>query len=110
MDHVREHLKKGGVLIVNREKDTGLDKYSEIASKIVRVDATQISVDLDLTVAGLYVTNTIMLGALSKVMGFPNIESIESAIKENWPNQIGEKNAKGARKGYNRTKVVYKGE
>lgn len=110
MDHVREHLKTEGVLIVNRDTDKDLDQFSKIASKVARVDATQISVDLDLTVAGLYVTNTIMLGALSKVMGFPDIESIESAIKEHWPDGIGEKNAKGAREGYNNIKIVYEGK
>ncbi|NIQ05783.1 MAG: pyruvate ferredoxin oxidoreductase [Candidatus Korarchaeota archaeon] len=106
-DQIQDHLKEGGTLIVNSENDEELRQFSNIAGKIARVDATQIAIELDLTVAGLYVTNTIMLGAFSKAMGYPKITSVETAIKERWPGKVGELNAKGARMGYEKTNIVY---
>lgn len=106
LDQVGDHIEKGGTLILNSEQSDFEDLTSTV-DKIAKLDATQISVDLDLTVAGLYVTNTIMLGAFSKVMGYPKLDSVEGAIKERWPGDPGELNAKAARRGYEATEIIY---
>lgn len=107
-EHVKEHLGEGGTLIINSKMEKKeLEKFFPIAGKIARVNATEIAVELDLTVAGLYVTNTIMLGAFSNVMGYPKIESITTAIKNRWSGETGELNAKAASKGYEHTEIIY---
>lgn len=106
-EQIKSRLKKGGVLILNyNDKLETLDEeIRELAGKITKLDATSIAVDMNLSVSGIYITNVIMLGAVSKVLGYPKIDAIKEAIVERWPGKIGELNAKGAMEGFEKTEV-----
>jgi pyruvate ferredoxin oxidoreductase gamma subunit len=95
---VTEGLKKTGLLLINGQ---GRRKRAEYEGcRVVKVDATKIAVKLGLVVAGFAVVNTVMLGALARATKMVNIESIQAAIMERWPDRTGEKNAEAAMLGY----------
>lgn len=79
---VREGMKKGSILLINT---------SEKIPGAWCVDATRIALD----VIGRPIVNTAMLGAFSKASGcLVTVDSIVAAIKERFPGELGEKNAK----------------
>lgn len=97
---VTEGLKKDGVVIINSPK-----KPEEIRvrqGRVATVDATGIALELQLLVAGLPVLNTTMLGAFAKATEEVKLESVITAIREEWPGAAGEKNAKAAQLAYDR--------
>ena len=106
--NITEGLKENGTIIANY----GLNMIDGLLSKLngkwrlAVVDATSIAVDLDLQVAGIPVVNTIMLGAFSRVVGLPSLESIEKAIRESWSGEIAEKNVEGAKRAYKEVKII----
>lgn len=107
--NVYQGLKENGLLIVNTTKIT--EEITQISRGKVRLaytPATQIALNLKLIVAGWPVINTAMLGAFAKATKLVGINSIERAIKNNWPGKIGELNAKAARLAYEKT-VLYGG-
>lgn len=108
LEQIKSRLKKGGVLILNYNDklETLDDEIRKLAGKITKVDATSIAVDLNLSVSGIYITNVIMLGAVSKVIGYPKMNSIKEAIMDRWAGKIGELNAKGAMEGFEKTEVL----
>ena len=96
--NVTEGLKKGGLLLINspgRRKRLEYEGY-----RVVKVDATKIAVKLGLVVAGTAVVNTVMLGAFVRATRIVTIDSLQEAIRERWPNQLGERNAHAAMLGY----------
>jgi len=95
---VVEGLKKDGIVVMNTTK-----KPEEVDLKGYRVavvDATGIALELGLSVAGIPVINTPMLGAFSRATQEVKLESVIEAIKEEWQGSKGEKNAKGAALAY----------
>lgn len=107
-EQIKSRLKKGGVLILNyNDKLEILDEeIRNLTKKIAKVDATSIAVDMNLSVSGIYITNVIMLGAVSKVIGYPKMNSIKEAIMERWSNKVGELNAEGAMEGFQKTEIL----
>jgi len=106
---ILDELKDEGLLIVNAPDFESVEKYLPEGKKI-RVglcDATQIALDLGLEVAGLVIPNTAMLGAFSRIVGMPSLESLEKAIRNVWGGRqkILEKNLEAARRGYESAKV-----
>ena len=102
--NVHQGLKDNGILIVNAEEvldEMKPPKHGKV--KLAITPATRIALDLNLIVAGWPVINTAMLGAFSKATGLVGIDSVEKAIKNNWPGKIGELNAKAARLAYEKT-------
>jgi len=45
-----------------------------------------------------------MIGAFAGATGLIKIESVEKAVKERFPGELGEKNARACRKAYNAAK------
>ena len=79
---VKEGLKEGGILLINTNEDI---------PGAWCVDATRIALDT----IGRPIVNTAMLGAFSKASdGLVSLDSIVDAIKERFPGELGEKNAK----------------
>ncbi len=102
-------LKDGGLLIVNAPNYDAVKGYLS-KDKEIRVglcDATQIALDLGLEVAGLVIPNTAMLGAFSKIVGMPSLESLEKAIRNVWGGRpkILEKNIVAARRGFESARI-----
>ena len=106
--NVYQGLRENGLLIVNTTKITKeiIQVSKEGKVRFAYTPATQIALDLKLIVAGWPVINTAMLGAFAKATKLVSINSIERAIKNNWPGKMGELNAKAARLAYEKT-VLY---
>jgi len=97
---VTEGLKKDGIVIISTTKKP--DEMNIKQGRVATVDATGIALELQLLVAGLPVLNTTMLGAFAKATGEIKLESVITAIKEEWSGAAGEKNAKAAELAYER--------
>ncbi len=106
--NVTEGLKEKGTLILNHDANNLRDLKERFNNKwqIAIVDATQIAIDLDLIVAGIPVVNTIMLGAFSRVTGFPSMESVRKAVLDFWSGELAEKNIEGAKRAYRETNIL----
>lgn len=92
---VTDGLKEGGLVLINHTrtgKETGIGGSFRVAT----VDATKIALET----IGRPITNTAILGAFAKVTGMVNIESLEKAIKDQWPGKIADMNINAARRAY----------
>jgi 2-oxoacid:acceptor oxidoreductase gamma subunit (pyruvate/2-ketoisovalerate family) len=97
---VTEGLKKDGIVIMNTTKmpeEVGLKGW-----RTATVDATGITLELNLLVAGLPVVNTAIAGAFAKATGELKLASVLKAIKETWAGGAGEKNARAAEVAFER--------
>lgn len=97
---VSEGLKEDGIIIINSAK-----KPEEIPIKNIRtatVDATKISLELGLLVAGLPILNTPILGGFARATNELKLESVMQTIEEEWPGPAGQKNARAAQLSYER--------
>jgi 2-oxoacid:acceptor oxidoreductase gamma subunit (pyruvate/2-ketoisovalerate family) len=95
-------LKKGGTIIFNTTKKTEEVSFKDY--QVATVDATGITLELGLLVAGIPVLNSTMLGAFAKATNEVKLESVVKTIQERWPGPVGEKNAAGATKAYEQLK------
>ena len=92
---VADGLKKGGLLILNSVKPPDEVKIGG-DFRIATVDATTIALET----LKRPITNTAILGAFSKAVGFPKVESIEKAILKRFPGRIGEMNITAIRRSF----------
>ena len=92
---------EGSVVINSKDAPEDIDLGMELQTGAV--DATSLALEI----LKAPITNTAILGALSKVTGIVSIDSIEQAIKrrfgEKLGEKIGERNAVAARTAYERT-------
>ena len=98
--NVIEGIKDSGFLLINTPEPKKWWRNEYI------VDATSIAKELELVVAGWAVVNTAMIGALAKVLGKPSLNSLEEAVKEEFPGKIGELNAEAVDRGYKGVRKV----
>ncbi|MGQ9679801.1 MAG: 2-oxoacid:acceptor oxidoreductase family protein [Candidatus Bathyarchaeia archaeon] len=101
---VRKGLKRGGIAILNSDKNPEEIDLGVQLSKIATVDATGISAEL-FGHRAIPITNTTMLGAVSKATGWVKLESLSTPIKHMFPGRIGETNFEACTRGYNAVKV-----
>ena len=102
---VLKGLKEGGKVVINTSKkprDFGFSKKYTVAT----VDATSIAIRNKLLVGGIPVVNTPILGAIPKVLDKVTIDSLKEAIRERWPGELGERNARSAEEAYRETEVI----
>jgi len=101
-------IKPNGMLIVNATEELlrehlNIDKTN---FKIAIVDATRIATDLGLSAGGLALVNTAMLGAFSKVLGKPKLETFIEVFKATWREEIARKNIEAVKRGYDETRII----
>ena len=102
---VLKGLKEGGKVVINTSKkprDFGFSKKYTVAT----VDATSIAIRNKLLVGGIPVVNTPILGAIPKVLDKVTLDSLKEAIRERWPGELGERNARSAEEAYRETEVI----
>lgn len=99
-----EGLKFGGWLVVNSPSQPGQLRLAG-EFNIATADATKVSLELGITLAGLVLVNTAILGAFSKAAGLVSLESIEGALRKRFVNPSADTNIKAARITYDRTIV-----
>ena len=96
---VVDNLKAGGLVLLNTHENPEDVKLGG-DFKIATVDATTIALET----LGRPITNTAILGAFSKVTGIVKVESIEKAIKKNFPGRLGEMNIAAVKRSYDEVK------
>jgi len=95
-------LEEGGWLIVNSPRgprELGIDGRFRIAT----ADATSISKQIGLVIAGISVVNTPILGAFLRATGLLSLESIRKAIKARLSNVGADANFKAVQLAFERT-------
>lgn len=92
---VVDNLKAGGLVLLN-SADNPEDVKLGGDFKVATVDATTIALET----LGRPITNTAILGAFAKVTGVVKVESIEKAIKKNFPGRLGEMNIAAVKRSY----------
>jgi len=87
---VTKGLGKDGMLILNTTKDskTMKSKLNMTQGTVWTVSATEIA----LRILGRAITNTALLGVVARATGIVEMESIEKAVKDRFPEQLAEKN------------------
>ena len=99
--NVADGLKQNGVLIVNTAKTAKeLQKAIHFKGRIATVDATAIAREE----LGVPITNTTMLGALIKVIGIVELDSLKSPVEHRF-GRLAQKNLAAAKRAYNEVKI-----
>ncbi len=101
---VTDGLKADSTLILNTTGKAADFDFSKMF-RVATVDAAAIAIKHKLLVGGIPIINTPVLGAIPRVTDLVSIESIESAIKDQWKGDAGERNALAAREAYEQTEV-----
>jgi len=96
-------LKKDGLIVLNGEPDEEILRKS---FKVAYVNATDIALKNNLTLAGIALVNMPMLGAFVKASGIISIDSVITVVKEKWRGELGERNVKGVLEAYENTTIV----
>ncbi|MFX1318271.1 MAG: 2-oxoacid:acceptor oxidoreductase family protein [Promethearchaeota archaeon] len=99
---VQNGIKEGTFVIVNSPHKPG-DIKLKVKTKISTVDATKISLEEGILVAGIAVVNTIMLGAVARATGIVSMESVKKAIRKGLaglPDKLIETNVEAAQRAY----------
>jgi 2-oxoacid:acceptor oxidoreductase gamma subunit (pyruvate/2-ketoisovalerate family) len=103
-EDVKSGLAGGGWLIVNSwRRPKELDLGGEL--NVATADATRICSNLGLTVAGLIVVNTAILGAFIRATEAISMASIEKAIRERLPDSQVDINLAAVQQTYQMTEL-----
>lgn len=95
--NVAAGLKRGGMMVIN-----GKTAPEELkAEKAVLIDASAIAMEF----LGIPITNTAMLGALSKATGIVSLDSVLKAVGSYFKGKLAEKNVAAVKAAYERTVV-----
>jgi 2-oxoacid:acceptor oxidoreductase gamma subunit (pyruvate/2-ketoisovalerate family) len=96
--NVTSGLKETGTIIYNTTKKKDDIEFAK-GAKLATLDALNISNEL-FGARSIPIVNTSMLGALVKVTGYLEIESLFEPIMKAWPGNRGEKNIEAVKLGY----------
>ena len=96
--NVKAGLKDDGVIIYNTTKKPDEVEFAK-GYKVATLDALNISNEL-FGARSIPIVNTSMLGALVKVTGYLELESLFDPIMKAWPGSRGEKNIQAVKLGY----------
>jgi pyruvate ferredoxin oxidoreductase gamma subunit len=92
-------LKPDGMVLVDTERspqDLGLDTAAQVRT----IHATKIALEI----IGRAVQNTTLMGAFSGITGLISVDAIIKSVKERFPGEVGEKNARAIQKAYDMMK------
>ena len=78
---VAEGIKDGGIVIINTTKRPSEFKFPGRV-KVATVDATGIAMKHKITISGIPIVNTAILGAIVRCVDWVKIGNVEDAIKE----------------------------
>jgi len=104
-DMVLSGLKDKGTLIVNtttNPEDITIDGKD---IRICAVDASGISVKLELYVGGSVVVNSPMLGAFCKGTELINLDTLTGVLQSKWKGEWGQKNIEAVKRAYDELKI-----
>ena len=100
---VTKGLDENGILIINSPKDPKImkEELKMKNGKLWTVSAT----DIAMKILGRAITNTAMLGVVTRATGIVKMESIEKAVKERFPDPLAEKNIGVIKEAYKEAKT-----
>jgi 2-oxoacid:acceptor oxidoreductase gamma subunit (pyruvate/2-ketoisovalerate family) len=98
-------LKEDGLVFINSPKAPELIDLNATVN-IGTTNASYWAREAGLIVAGQVLCNTTILGGLARAMGLISLENIETALRNHFKGDAGEKNVLGARSAYDGTKVL----
>jgi 2-oxoisovalerate ferredoxin oxidoreductase gamma subunit len=102
---VTQGLKPHGIIVLNSDKKPEELRLKFNGFGLATVPASRIAFNYHLGSAQFPIVNTAILGAVAKVLGIVNIESVVKAIRENVPAHA-EKNAGAAKEAYQKVSEV----
>jgi pyruvate ferredoxin oxidoreductase gamma subunit len=88
-------LKSDGMVLVDTEKNPG-ELELKTSAEVRTIPATKIALDI----IGRAVQNTTLMGAFSGITGLISVEAIIKSVKERFPGEVGDKNARAIQKAY----------
>ncbi len=102
VERVADGLKKGGIIIVNIEKDpVQLKSELKVDNKVATINATKIALET----LGMAITNTSILGAFAKATGIIGLDTIIETTKERFSQGLAEKNINAIKRAYEEVKL-----
>ncbi|MEJ2248533.1 MAG: 2-oxoacid:acceptor oxidoreductase family protein [Candidatus Lokiarchaeota archaeon] len=106
---ITDALKRNGIIIINSEKDPNffIEKY-ELSKdkKIVVANMNQLAIERDLTIDGIPVVNTSILGLLAKALPELELENLKKVVTKKLGEKLGKINCDLLEQGYNMAKMV----
>lgn len=102
-------LRKGGIFIINSEKDPEffVDQYKLTKdTRIVVADISKLALEKDLTIDGNPVINTPILGLLSKALSDLNLENLKKVLLKRMGEKLGKINYELIEQGYKLAKIL----
>ena len=97
--NMADEMAPGGLLLLNADYPPEEVKISGDI-RIATVDATGIALET----LKRPITNTAILGAFSKAVGWPTLDSVEQAIRKQFSGRIADMNIEAVRRSYNEVK------
>jgi 2-oxoacid:acceptor oxidoreductase gamma subunit (pyruvate/2-ketoisovalerate family)/2-oxoacid:acceptor oxidoreductase delta subunit (pyruvate/2-ketoisovalerate family) len=97
--NMADEMAPGGLLLLNADYPPEEVKISGDI-RIATVDATGIALET----LKRPITNTAILGAFSKAVGWPKLDSVEQAIRKQFSGRIADMNIEAVRRSYNEVK------
>lgn len=96
-------FKPSGTLVANTDRD--LREIGVDAAKVASVPATDIAVELGLSVAGLPIPNTVMVGSLVRSTGLVELRTAKEAIRGLLKEELVRTNERATELGHERTRI-----
>ena len=101
-------LKKGGIFIINSDKDPRYfaEKFHLRGVKLVVADISKLALEKNLTIDGIPVINTPILGLLSKALPDLSLENLKKVITRRMEERLAKQNNELISEGYKLAKML----
>ena len=102
-------LKDNGILIINTDKEPEFffDKFNLSRNiHIIVADINKLALEKGLTIDGMPVVNTAILGALSKSLTELNLDNLYKVVQKRMSEKIAQLNIELIEEGYNLSKIL----
>ncbi len=105
---IASSLKKGGIFIINSEKDPDyfVSKFTFKNVKLVVADISKLALEKNLTIDGVPVINTPILGLLSKALPELSLENLKRVISKKMGENLAHQNIELIEQGFNLAKIL----
>ncbi len=105
---IASSLKKGGIFIINSKKDPDyfVSKFTLKNVKLVVADISKLALEKNLTIDGVPVINTPILGLLSKALPELSLENLKKVISKRMGENLAHQNIELIEQGFNLAKIL----
>jgi 2-oxoacid:acceptor oxidoreductase gamma subunit (pyruvate/2-ketoisovalerate family) len=106
---ITDALKKNGIIIINSDKepDSFVQRYNlSDDKKIVVANMNELALEKDLTIDGIPVVNTSILGLLARALPELELENLKKVVMKKMGEKLGKINCELLEQGYNMAKMI----